>query len=331
MKIVDMHCDTISLLLNHKRNNCDQGLKNNSLHIDLTKMQKSKYLLQNFALFVNMKHCENPFEEAIHMTDLYYEELEKNKDIIQPVFKYSDIITNEKEGKMSALLTLEEGAIIKGDIALLHTMYRLGARMMTLTWNFPNELGYPNLDANDKKAGKPMVANTTCGLTEKGIEIIQEMERLGMIIDVSHLSDAGFYDVLQYTKAPFVASHSNARAVCSHIRNLTDDMIKQLANRGGVTGINLYPFFLVNEVHGQPTIGTIDSIVTHIKHIVNVGGYDCIGLGTDFDGIEGHDEIKDASYMPLLEDALTKAGFTEGQIEKIFSKNVLRVYEEILR
>lgn len=331
MKIVDMHCDTISVLLHQKRNNCYDGLKSNSLHIDLTKMQQSNYLLQNFALYINSKHCDNPFEEAIQMTDVYYEELEKNKDIIRPVFRYEDILANEKEGKMSALLTLEEGAIIKGDIALLHTLYRLGARMMTLTWNYPNELGYPNLDANDRKVGKPMTPNTTCGLTTKGIEVIQEMERLGMIIDVSHLSDAGFYDVLKYTKVPFVASHSNARAICGHVRNLTDDMIKQLANRGGVTGINLYPYFLTDEIKGQPTIGTIDAIIAHIKHIVQVGGYECVGLGTDFDGIEGHDEIKDASYMPYIEAALSKAGFTEGQIEKIFSKNVLRVYEEILR
>ena len=161
--------------------------------------------------------------------------------------------------------------------------------------------------------------------------MVKEMNRLGIIIDVSHLSDAGFYDVLKYTTGPFVASHSNARAVCNHCRNLTDDMIRELAKRGGVTGINYAADFLREVPEGEKNFSYISDMVKHIKHIVEVGGIDCVGLGSDFDGIEQNLEMKDASYLPQLADALRAEGFSEEDIEKIFYKNVLRVFKEVCK
>ena len=199
--------------------------------------------------------------------------------------------------------------------------------MLTLTWNFENGIGFPNYSLMVDGNLDYHTPETVRGLTDFGLEFIHEMERIGMIIDVSHLSDAGFYQVLNNTTKPFVASHSNARQICGHVRNLTDDMIKQLANRGGVTGMNYFPLFLEDDKEDK---GTIASIVKHIKHIANIGGYECIGLGSDFDGIPLHKELSDASYMPLLADALEKEGFSNSQIEGIFYKNVLRVYKEIL-
>lgn len=338
MKIVDMHCDTISCLLKKQRQGEEVSLLRNNGHVDLMKLKKGNYLLQNFALFVFLNKDKDPLEDALQMSDLYYQELEKHKDIIAPVFTFEDIEKNKKTGKISAMLTVEEGGTCKGELSYLRTLYRLGVRMLTLTWNFPNELGHPNLSMADYDCNKVYemkdftTPNTVDGLTETGILFLEEMERLGMIVDVSHLSDAGFYDVYKHTTKPFVASHSNARAICPFARNLTDDMIRKLAERGSVTGLNFCPDFLTPiEKIGENNEGDIASIVAHAKHIVNVGGIDCLGLGTDYDGISGHKELPDAGYMPLLIEAFKKAGFTESQIDKITKENVLRVYRECLK
>lgn len=334
MKIADLHCDTISALVRKNREGKRESLRRNSGHIDLCKLIKGGALLQNFALFVNKGEVENPLEEALLFADYYYNELEENSGCIAPVFCWKDIERNRKEGKISALLTVEEGGVCKGETAYLRDLYRLGVRMMTLTWNYPNEIGFPNLQAGERRdeEGEPFyhIPDTENGLTEKGIGIIEEMERIGMMIDVSHLSDAGFYDVLNHTKKPLFASHSNARAVCPWVRNLTDDMIRKLAGRGGIIGINFCPDFLTEVSNGEKNTGTIEGIIRHIKYITNVGGIDCVGLGSDFDGIEGHGELPDYSYMLRLEEALSGEGYGIDEVEKILHKNVLRVYKELL-
>lgn len=344
MKTIDMHCDTIFEIEKQK---C--SLRENNLHIDLMKLKEADYLIQNFALYVPLKEVDdnynditptdkNPLKDVLTLADCYYEELEANKDIIAPVYTYDDIEKNAKAGKLSALLTIEEGGVCLGSLSVLRMLHQLGVRMMTLTWNFPNEIGYPNVDlsklgdiAMSSKNVVPVrftTADTKNGLTERGIEFVEEMNRLGMIVDVSHLSDAGFYDVLKYSKKPFVASHSNARSVCSAVRNLTDDMIRKLSESGGVTGLNFCADFLTVPEPGKPNPGTMEAVVTHAKHIVNVGGIECLGLGSDFDGISTNKGIPNAAYMPQLFDLLKKNGFTESDLEKICYKNVLRVYKE---
>lgn len=331
MKFIDMHCDTISVLHNQVQYGNYYQLRENSLHMDLMKMKQAGYQAQNFAIFVAKTKDNNPLEDALQMIDVFYEQLALNSDLIAYAGSYEDLLRNEANGKMSAFLTLEEGAMIKGSLSYLRTLYRLGARMMTLTWNYENELASPNTNYTVSSHPKETVPFTTWGLTERGFETIAEMESLGMLIDVSHLSDAGFYDVLRATKKPFVASHSNARAVCSHVRNLTDDMIRELSNRGGVMGMNFYPGFLSTSSNECEYKGTIADIVAHIKHIEQVGGIECIGLGSDFDGIPGHEELSDASKMPLLCEALHQAGFSYDRIDKICYENVLRVYKDVLK
>lgn len=344
MKTIDMHCDTIYEILRQK---C--SLRENKLHIDLMKLKEADCLIQNFALYVPLREVDdnynditptdkNPLKDVLTLADCYYRELEANKDIIAPVYTYEDIEKNAKASKLSALLTIEEGGVCLGSLEVLRMLHRLGVRMMTLTWNFPNEIGYPNVDmsqlSNVKASSKNVppaeftTADTKNGLTERGIEFIEEMNRLGMIVDTSHLSDAGFYDVLKYSIKPFVASHSNARSVCSAVRNLTDDMIKKLAESGGVTGLNFCADFLTTPTPGKPNPGTIEAIVDHAKHITNVGGIECLGLGSDFDGIATNEGIPSAAYMLQLYEALKKGGFSENDLEKIFYKNVLRVYKD---
>lgn len=328
MNIVDMHCDTLSVMLENKRQGQPYGLECSKNQITLPRMQQSGYLLQNFAAYVNLAQAENPLLEALELIDLFYTELEKHADAIRPAHSWADIEKNQADGVMSALLTGEEGEITLGKPEYLRTLYRLGMRMMTLTWNYENSLGFPNRKLSRSDTDHPSDSNSqNCGLKEQGIAMLSEMEQLGMIIDVSHLSDAGFYDVLNHTTKPFVASHSNARSICPALRNLTDDMIRKLADRGGITGINFCQDFL-----GTPDTSQdyLDQAVVHMKYLMNLGGEEFVALGSDFDGISVYDDFADCSVMPKLIHAMEKAGLTPTQIEKICYKNTLRVYRELL-
>jgi membrane dipeptidase len=316
MKIVDMHCDTISKIYEERQNGKQSLLRENSGHLDLVRMKKSGYLLQNFALFVDIKSCDDPWEQVMALYKVYCTEMEQNKDLIAPVLKYEDIVNNEKYGKMSALLTVEEGAVCSGDIQKLEKLYELGVRMLTITWNYPNELGYPGVENG-------------AGLTKKGIEFVSCMEEMGMIPDVSHLSDKGFMDVCNCTRKPFVASHSNARAVCNHSRNLTDEMIRMLADRGGVMGLNFCSDF-VKEPEKNKQTADLKAFAAQARHITNVGGVEVLGLGSDFDGIDTNEAIPGAQSMDKLMHALKAEGFTETELEKIFFGNVLRLYKDLM-
>ena len=337
MKIADMHCDTISELWDRKGGGKSSkpaeispytdSLRANNLHIDLQKMKQAGYTLQNFAMYINLKKDLDPFAYVLALIDLFDAEMEQNKNDIRVIKTYEEITQNERNGKISAFLSIEEGGCCKGKIENLETLYARGARMMTLTWNYPNELANPNLcqDKTDPN-GFPLFDGTK-GLTKTGFEFARRMEELGIIIDVSHLSDAGFWQIADCTKKPFVASHSNARALCGHARNLTDDMIRTIAERGGVIGLNYYGCFLNAKYDNASTAARI---AEHARHIVKTGGSECLGLGSDFDGIDGTLEIADCSQMYKLFDALEAAGFSQSEIEKIAYKNVLSVYKELL-
>lgn len=328
MRIVDMHCDTIMALMGN-----DKELRQSDNMIDLNKLQKGDYLLQCFAMFVPYKSRNNddhysPFEMCNKMIDRYYQELAKNEDLIKPAFTSEDIEKNIKEKKMTALLTIEEGGVCLGNIEFLRNFYRLGVRMMTLTWNFKNEIATPNIDylsiTREQIKNEGVKPNTTDGLTEFGIEVVKEMNRLGMVIDCSHLGDKGFYDVINYSTKPIVCSHSCARSVCNHVRNMTDDMLLKLKANGGVVGINYCNSFIKED----KTLATVGDVVKHINYIKDLIGIDYIGLGSDFDGIGNSDiELKDASMMNLLINELEKEGYSKEDIDKICYKNVLRVFK----
>ena len=353
MKVVDMHCDTISVLLERKRAGESATLRENTGHLDLKRMKEKGYLLQNFALYVNKEHCDDPWEEMLALYEVYQKQIAANTDIIAPVIKYNDIFTNESLGKMSAMLTVEEGAVCKGEVEKLRKLYEMGVRMLILTWNYPNELGYPHcggiiaeqtgwqidraeavperIEQKVPCVDREKQSGVLFGLTERGKEFVTEMEQLGMLVDVSHLSDAGFYDVLECTRKPFVASHSNARSICGHSRNLTDDMLRKLGERGGCTGLNYYVNFLGEGISAVEKPGSIEAMVRHARHIVNVGGIEVLGLGSDFDGIDTNEALPGVQSIELLWNALHKAGFTENELDRIFYKNVLRVYQECLK
>lgn len=320
LNVIDLHCDTIT-----KDNIESEGLYNNNLHVSLKKMNDGQYLMQAFAIFLPLTKYQHPFEEVKKYIDVFKKEMDENKTIISQVYNYQDVINNKSNKKMSALLTIEDAGLMEGKMENLDYLYSQGVRMMTLTWNYPNGVGYPNFSLSEKN---PLYCppNTKDGLTPFGIELVKKMNELGMIIDVSHLSDAGFYDVIKYSKQPIVASHSNARTVCGVIRNMTDDMILKLKENGGVMGINYCPDFVSTSQTNQ-----IPDIIKHINHIKKIAGVDVISLGSDFDGIPTPLGMSDCTKTLALKDALVKEGYTDEEIKKIFSLNFLRIFKKVCK
>lgn len=324
MKTADMHCDTISLMLEMRRRGENVHLLENNLHLDLQKMRRADYILQNFAMFIDLGETESPYGECMAQYALFQEEMQRNADLISPVRSYEEIEKTMAEGKLSALLTIEEGEACEGSIEKLKEFYRLGVRMMTLVWNFDNSLSTSSVHT---KSPKPRAyTGSRPGLTEKGLEFVQLMEELGMIVDVSHMSDEGIGDVLAVTTKPFAASHSNARSLCAHPRNLTDDLIRRMAEKGCVIGANFYSRFLEEDSSAAMT----GRIAEHILHIADVGGIECVGLGSDFDGIDDALEMNDCAGMQTLAEELRRRGMKQSEIEQVFYKNVLRLYRELI-
>lgn len=312
MQIIDLHCDTISALFKCREAG---GLRANQLSVDIGKLEQAGSLAQFFAMYVNLEETDHPLEECLQLIDCFYQELNGNNDKIALATCYADIENNKRLGRISAFLTIEEGEVIGGKLSNLRIFHRLGVRLMTLTWNYPNRIGFPNCRPEYQ----------ACGLTEFGRAVVAEMNQLNMIVDVSHLSDQGFYDVAACSSRPFVASHSNARSLAGHPRNLTDEMIRLLAQKGGVVGINFANRFL-----GDSPVSRVEDIVRHIRHIYQVGGIDVLALGSDFDGIDPRLEIAHIGQINKLTGALKAVGFREGEIEKICNKNSMRVIQACL-
>ncbi|MDU1130456.1 membrane dipeptidase [Veillonella sp.] len=308
--MIDLHCDTIMQLLDHP----DSGdLYRNTWKIDIEKLQKAHSKVQDFALFINLGETNDPYGRYEEMRNLCTTQIHLYGEHIQHVLSYQDVESVYESGKIGALMSIEEGGVLGGDLDKLKQAYQDGVRLITLTWNYPNGLGEPHCGEQHKK------------LTPKGIEFVEAMQDLGIIVDCSHLNDAGTEQLGDILDVPFVASHSNAREVTAHTRNLPDNLIKLIANKGGVIGLNFARSFL-----GTSPVSRIDDIVKHGLYLINKGGEDVVALGTDFDGIKPNTEIKDASEMYRLYDAFKEAGLSVEQCEKLFWKNADRLLKEIL-
>ncbi|MGM0396460.1 MAG: dipeptidase [Bacillota bacterium] len=326
MKFIDLHCDTLMHTVGKEEPL--SLLRNNKTSVDFERMKKGGSLAQFFAVFLPTEEMFLEHYGKVIEDDLYIEtlvstlkrEVEENKDLISLADNYDDIISNEKKGRMSAILTIEDGRSVQGSLDKLKSYYHMGIRLISLTWNFENCFGYPNSD--DRNIMEK-------GLKAFGKGAVEYMNDLGMIVDVSHLSDGGFYDVAKISKKPFVASHSNAREISPHQRNLADDMIKILGKQGGVAGINFAPHFLQPDTTTDKS--TVELMVRHLDHMKNVGGEDVVALGSDFDGISGELEVDSIHKMPMIFSTLQKGGWSESQIEKLAYKNTLRVIRESMK
>lgn len=326
MKYIDLHCDTLMKLVLSDEN-IDLA-SNDKTSVDFKRLKEGNAMAQFFAIFLPDEETYEYYkkepvpddEYILKAVNILKESVGRNSDIIEMAFNADDIERNQKNNKMSAILTIEDGRSIDGKLEKIKKYYDMGIRLITLTWNYENSLGFPN--SND-----PEMMNK--GLKPFGREAVEYMNELGILVDVSHLSDGGFYDVANISKKPFIASHSNARGISPHRRNLTDDMIRIIGEKGGVIGLNFCASFLNENAQGPNS--TIEMMIKHLNYIRNVGGEDVLALGTDLDGIEGNLEIDSCNKMPLLFDVLEKAGWSSKLIEKFAYENSLRVIKETMK
>lgn len=315
MKVIDFHCDTMLRIADS-----DHGadLKENDFQVDVKKLKRGKVLAQFFALFFELDLLgknKSPFDHTMEMLQVFEEEMKKNSRDIALAKGSKDLFKNEQEGKISAFLTIEEGEAMEGSLDKLWAFHQQGVRLITLTWNHENQIGFPNI----------RFKNRDRGLKPFGKEVVEAMNHLNMLIDVSHLSDGGFWDVAALSKKPFIASHSNARRVKAHPRNLSDEMLKAIGNSGGVTGLNFAHYFLSEDDYSK-----IQPMLQHMRHIINVAGLEALVFGTDFDGISSELEIENIGEIQQLIAAMEQGGFSPKEIEYITHKNGLRMIREVL-
>jgi len=314
--VIDSHCDTILKVLS-SRGEYRLGELHQTEHVDIPRLKQGGVDVQFFAAYIGAEYKpDRAIKRTLQLLDCLYQEIEANQSTLRLVLKTSDIDSVKSSQQIAVLISIEGGEALEGDLATLRIYHRLGVRAVGLTWNERNQIA--------EGVGK---CRSGGGLTDFGVSVVAEMNRLGMIIDVSHISEPGFFDVLGVSKHPIVASHSNARAVCGHVRNLTDRQIRTLADNGGVMGMNFAPQFLVE--HGK---ACLDDVVRHIDYIVNLlGNSKHVGLGGDLDGISRTPEgLEDATKYPALTEALLKRGYSEEALLDILGQNHLRVIRTVL-
>jgi membrane dipeptidase len=312
--VFDGHCDTVLGIINNKK-----SLEKKSItgHLDIPRMKEGGVNVQFFAVFIEDIYKPNSsLKRTMQLIDCIYREVEKNQNDISLVTNYKQIKEVTDSGKIAIILSIEGGEALEGDLGVLRMLYRLGVRLLTLTWNQRNQI-----------ADGVGESQTGSGLTEFGFKVIDEMNKLGMLIDVSHLSETCFWEVIKRSKSPIVASHSNCYNLCPHLRNLKDEQIKAIAEKGGIIGITFVPDFLTNEKRET----TIKDVTEHIDYLVKRVGVDYVGLGSDFDGtkvlplgLEGVDKITNITKE------LLKQGYKVEDIKKILGENWLRVFTEVI-
>ena len=308
--LFDAHCDTAFKMLLK-----GYGLSENTGHTDLERGNKYSPYAQFYALFaMDASNVPEYFQSIEGMTaaemfsaelkNLMYE-IGKNQDKIMLCKSASDARVAAAANKTAALLSIEGAELIGCDLKRLDEMFALGVRAINLTWNNPNDLICSE------------------GLTELGTAFVKRCNELGIIIDVSHLPDTAFWNVIDIAEKPLMASHSNSRALCAHRRNLNDEQFSAIIKNGGVAGINLYSNFLGKE----PTVLTV---IEHIEHFLSLGGEKHLALGCDFDGCDSlPDGISGIEDITQIYNTLLRLNYKETLVNDIFYNNLMRVVEEV--
>ncbi len=306
MTMIDGHCDTITTAY-------DKGVSmaDGPLQVNFEKLQAAGPMAQCFAIWLAEPYRRQALLEWEKRYDFFLKELEGHPEKIRQVFCASDIENNTKNGLCSAILTMEGADALEGKPERLTYFHQKGVRILSFCWNEANALA----SGADVKQG---------GLTEAGKAMLQEMERLGILMDVSHLNDDSFWDVARLATRPFLATHSNSRKRTNVKRNLTDAQLKAIANAEGVVGLNLCPTFLSRKGTAQA-----EDVLDHLRHMLRVMGEDFIGLGCDFDGI-----LATPLDLPGAEAYLTlyqkiKDAFGTRVAEKVTGENMLRLFEKV--
>ena len=307
---LDTHCDTPMLFPQNIRFDC----RDPRILVDLHKMTDGRQQAVTMAAYLPQTLEENPKEYADNIFNKIEEILAQNSRYIAQARTPEDIEANRKAGKKSILFAIENGLALNHDIRNVEHFARRGVTYITLCHNGDNDL----CDAASR------TTNTHGGVSQFGAEVIKEMNRLGILVDLSHGGEKSFYDALEISKTPIVCSHSSCRALCDHQRNLTDDQMRALARKGGVAHITLYPGFLRKD--GEATI--LDAL-EHLKHAIDIMGIEHVGLGTDFDGDGGVPGLADSSEMLNFTRHLLRRRYTDEDIEKIWGGNWLRLMRQV--
>lgn len=309
--VVDTHCDVLYAMSRQGRHlkDVDRGG-----HVDLARLQKSGMRLEFFSGFLEPEYKpERALARQLDIVDRFWLEAGLDKEHFRVVRCRQDVEALDTDPRIGALLSLE-GAEAVTDLAVLRTLYRLGVRCIALTWNERNHL-----------ADGVGVGEGGGGLTPLGIDVVAESERLGILLDVSHLHPRGFWHLAEVSRLPFIASHSDAKAVRDHRRNLDDEQIRALAARGGVMGLNFAPDFLTEGP------ASIDDVLRHADHVLELVGDGTLGIGSDFDGIGSVPEgLEDVTHLPDLAEAMLRHGYPEASVRKIMGENYRRVLVAVL-
>ncbi len=307
----DAHCDTISRILDK-----NQNLWNNDGHLDLKRLKEQGCAMQFFAAWIEPQYEKyGALARCLDIIDKFYIELEINKENLHLIKNSSDIDFAMKNNKVGALLSIEGGGALEGKLSTLRMLYKLGVRAMTLTWNGRNEIA--DGIGEGERAG---------GLSKFGLDVVKEMNSLRMIVDVSHLSERGFWDVAEASNEAFIASHSNAKSLCNHSRNLTNEQITEIVKQNGFIGINLYSMFL------NKNDAKISDIMRHIEYFMSLGAEDVLGFGADFDGVDTLPEnICGIGNMQNIINELIKIGYSDDVINKVLYHNLHRATKQIMK
>jgi len=312
--IIDAHCDTLGRVLEGQRR---LGERSTIGQFDLPRAREGGLTVELMATFFNDPRAGTGTRQTLQFIDVFYQELEAYSDLAMQVKSVADIHAAKQSRKIGLMLSMEGAEGLEGDMRMLRCFYRLGLRCLGLTWNRRNEAA----DGMSESC-------TGGGLTRFGRDLVKECDRLGIVIDLAHLSPRGVEDVFKATSSPLIVSHANARAVWDHPRNLTDWQLEEIARRGGVVGVVPAPPFLGE----NPMTNQLSVLLDHVDHMVKVMGEDCVGFGGDFDGLEDMrvKGIEDVSCLPNLTQGLLDRGYKASTIKKFLGGNYLRVFEQVL-
>jgi membrane dipeptidase len=316
--ILDSHIDTPSAILRGR----NVGIDNPDAHVDFPKMKAGGVDGAFFALYIPPEfEPDKATRYAMEMLSATYDACDENPDYAVMTFGPDEVADNMKNGLISVFMGMENAAPIQESLSLLRTFYRLGVSYMTLTHNGDNAVA--DSAAEGKRWG---------GLSPFGKQVVAEMNAMGMMIDLSHASDQTFWDCIKLSKAPVIATHSSCRALCSHRRNLTDEMLQALGEKDGYVGINFYPYFLSDQYdETKPWRPGVKEIVDHIDHAVKFAGIDHVGIGSDFDGIEVTPEgVENITQLDAVWDEMRRRGYSETDILKVSGQNLLDVWRRIV-
>lgn len=308
--LFDLHCDTLTRNLYPPFEKETETLDNPAFQLALSKVPDGTKWVQCFAVFVP---DDQRGDDAVAFFDRcaasFHRQTERHRDRLAACRSFSEMKRALAEGKFAGLLTVEGGAALAGRLERVQALYDEGVRMMTITWNGANELASGH--------------DTDRGFSSFGREAVAEMERLGMIVDVSHLNDKGFEELLGFAKKPFAASHSNAREVCGHRRNLPDAFIKEMVRREGLIGLTYARPFLSEDKRGN-----LDDLYRHVCHFLELGAERCIALGSDYDGAGVHPDLDSVEKSLQIEEYLTDHGISREIAEGICFRNAWRFFEK---